>query len=330
MSQWRLPSLQVDFIVNQWIGHDGYELAGFSHRTLDDLFIRYCSLTHEHLGVSRAPGFSERDRITMALENANAQELTCLIESILAMLPRESAEWRTATREAQIRGWLSRIPHRATVDQPFWPEAPSEAVAPDLQSAPEGFLPSQVRESLQDQQRRGIEGWFASPTESVSGLTPGSEPNFPSDPFASHEGTHERRDFFISHASEDKDFARSLIRAVQALGASVWFDERELMVGDSLSESIARGLRNSWFGVVILSQSFFAKRWPRHELKGLIAREMRGDGSVLPIWHWVTEDEIREFDPALADKIALDSRTMTVDQIAESLYRRLRRSKHQP
>lgn len=329
MSEWRLPPQHVDFIVNQWIGHDGYELEGFSHRTLDDLFIRYCGLSPQHPGVPRVSGFSKRDRITMALESANAQELACLIKSILLMLPEGSAEWRTATREAQIREWLAQISHHAPVDGPLWPEAPSGAVAPDLRSLPEEFPPSRAREPQLNQRQYAVEDWFASPTEPIADSTPDLGHNFSRDPFASVKADRGKRDFFISHASEDKSFVRQLVLEIQARGATVWFDERELMVGDSLSESIAAGLRNSRFGVVVLSKSFFAKQWPRHELRGLIAREMGGGGGVLPVWHQVTEDEIKQFDPALADKIALDSRTMTVDQIAESLCQRLQRSRYQ-
>ena len=46
------------------------------------------------------------------------------------------------------------------------------------------------------------------------------------------------RDVFISYASEDKEVARALADALIALGLSVWFDEYELRVGDSLSRKI--------------------------------------------------------------------------------------------
>jgi hypothetical protein len=54
----------------------------------------------------------------------------------------------------------------------------------------------------------------------------------------------ERRwEVFISHASEDKDgFVRPLARALAQLGVSVWFDEFEIEIGDSISRSIDRGL----------------------------------------------------------------------------------------
>lgn len=55
-------------------------------------------------------------------------------------------------------------------------------------------------------------------------------------------------DLFLSHATEDKDgFVRPLAHALTALGASVWYDEFSLRAGDSLRESIDRGLRSSRF-----------------------------------------------------------------------------------
>jgi len=85
---------------------------------------------------------------------------------------------------------------------------------------------------------------------------------------------NDERDVFISHASEDKDaVARPLAEALIGGGASVWFDEYELRLGDRLRAKIEDGLRRSRFGAVILSHSFFAKRWPQLELDGLFALE---------------------------------------------------------
>ena len=64
-------------------------------------------------------------------------------------------------------------------------------------------------------------------------------------------------DVFISHASEDKDsLVRPLAIALRGLGASVWYDEFSLRIGDSLSGSIDKGLSNSRFGPVVISQNF--------------------------------------------------------------------------
>jgi TIR domain len=84
-------------------------------------------------------------------------------------------------------------------------------------------------------------------------------------------------DAFISHATEDKDtVVRPLAAALVRLGFRIWLDETELHVGDSLRKSIDAGLSKSRYGIVVLSKAFFAKNWPKYELDGLVARELRG------------------------------------------------------
>ena len=110
-------------------------------------------------------------------------------------------------------------------------------------------------------------------------------------------------DIFICHASEDKDeFVRPLAKALRAHHLDVWYDEFALDVGDSLREAIDHGLATSRYGIVVLSPSFFRKRWPRREMNGLVAREMAEDrGMILPIWHHVDHAEVVAFSPPLAD-----------------------------
>lgn len=131
-------------------------------------------------------------------------------------------------------------------------------------------------------------------------------------------------DLFISHASEDKDdFVRPLAEVLKSLGVKVWYDELTLKLGDSLRVSIDRGLVDSKYGVVVLSSSFFAKNWPQYELNGMVAREMNGEKVILPIWHRVTKNEVLEFSPTLADRVALNSSTESIDEIATRLADRV-------
>jgi len=111
-------------------------------------------------------------------------------------------------------------------------------------------------------------------------------------------------DFFISHASEDKDVAEPLVQKLEETGARVWYDSIVLTLGDSLRERIDEGLANSRYGIVILSPSFFAKNWPPRELNGLVTREDDGRKVVLPIWHNISADEMRRYSPILADRLA--------------------------
>ena len=107
-----------------------------------------------------------------------------------------------------------------------------------------------------------------------------------------NESNHSRKEYqvqydvFISHATEDKEeFVKPLANALIKQGLRVWYDEFELKIGDSLRRSIDRGLVNSKYGIVVLSLSFFAKKWTQYEIDGLVAREVNADSKViLPIW----------------------------------------------
>jgi hypothetical protein len=127
-------------------------------------------------------------------------------------------------------------------------------------------------------------------------------------------------DVFISHASEDKaDVVRPLALALQEAGLSVWYDEFELRIGDSLRRKIDRGLASSKFGVVVLSQAFFGRGWPEYELDGLVTKAISGDQVLLPIWHNVSKREVINYSPSLADRLARSTATHTVEDIAAEI-----------
>lgn len=116
----------------------------------------------------------------------------------------------------------------------------------------------------------------------------------------------EQYDLFLSHAFEDKDtIARPLYRALVANGVTVWFDEAELLLGDSLRRRIDAGLAKCRFGIVILSPKFLNKHWPQRELDALVARETAtGEKAILPIWHELDRDTLMQYSPALSDRLA--------------------------
>ena len=127
-------------------------------------------------------------------------------------------------------------------------------------------------------------------------------------------------DFFISHASEDKEeFVRELANRLRTAGVEVWYDEFSMKLGDSLRRKIDQGLANSRFGLVILSTAFFEKEWPQKELDGLVALEVAGRSRILPIWHKVSKDEVAKFSPTLADKVALNTSILSIDEIVKHL-----------
>lgn len=126
--------------------------------------------------------------------------------------------------------------------------------------------------------------------------------------------TMDKKDLFISHASEDKDdFVRPLANLLKQYGLDVWYDEFELSIGKSLSRSIDKGITNSNFGLLVLSKSFFNKNWTEYELRSLNSFEIENGDILLPIWKDVTVKEVRQFSPYLADKFALTTKDSIED-----------------
>jgi hypothetical protein len=132
-------------------------------------------------------------------------------------------------------------------------------------------------------------------------------------------------DVFISHATEDKeDFARPLAERLRSQGLRVWFDEFTLTLGDSLRRSIDRGLARSRYGVVVISPNFLRKKWPQMELDGLVAREINEVKSILPVWHNISAEEVHQYLPTLADRLAVSS-DKGLDFVVEEIIRAIRR-----
>jgi len=93
----------------------------------------------------------------------------------------------------------------------------------------------------------------------------------------------ERR-IFLSYSSQDGEFVERLAADLRKCGVAVWKDDRELAVGESLSDEIGNAIAGSlWFGIV-LSPDAVASRWVRLELDTAIALEVEtGAVKVLPI-----------------------------------------------
>lgn len=133
-------------------------------------------------------------------------------------------------------------------------------------------------------------------------------------------------DVFLSHASEDKDeIARPLANALTARGFTVWFDELNIRVGQSIRREIERGIREARFGLVIVSEHFMAKQWTQAELDALWGKKLAAqDDSLLPVWHKVTYDEVQQGLPLLAGLHALNTSTMSIERIADLLAKTIK------
>ncbi len=174
---------------------------------------------------------------------------------------------------------------------------------------------------------QGLKGSTNASIRKVPGALPemrevslSSVPSLIREPAPQTEEGNEAFDVFISHASEDKDtIVRPLATELINLKLKVWYDEFSLRIGDSLRQKIDKGLSKSRVGLVILSPSFIAKGWTNYELDGIITRAVSGEQILLPIWHNITKQQVIDFSPSLADKVARSTTSHTIQEIAAEI-----------
>jgi hypothetical protein len=122
---------------------------------------------------------------------------------------------------------------------------------------------------------------------------------------------------FLCHSSGDKDFVRQLAQDLRKSDVPVWFDEWEIMVGDSLNQKIGEGITESGWLAVILSLKSVQSKWVQKELNAGLAKELeKKKVFVLPIL--VEDCDIPVF---LLDKVYADFRRDYNDGLSRLLKR---------
>jgi len=117
-----------------------------------------------------------------------------------------------------------------------------------------------------------------------------------------------KRDVFLCHASEDKPtYLRPLIKALDKAGITYWYDEAEITWGDSITQKVNYGLTISRYVIVLISESFLSKNWPKRELNAALNLEAAsGEIRVLPILaNSSLRRKLEEDFPLISDKLYL-------------------------
>ncbi|CAN5351500.1 toll/interleukin-1 receptor domain-containing protein [soil metagenome] len=132
------------------------------------------------------------------------------------------------------------------------------------------------------------------------------------DPHTDTPAEHPR--VFLSHASQDKDrFVREFAGRLRDRGVDVWFDEWELLPGDSLVDKIfEEGLQGAEVFLIVISQHSIESGWVREELDGAVVRKIEKQCRIIPIviescaipevlkhTVWQRIDDINSYDPEL-------------------------------
>lgn len=132
----------------------------------------------------------------------------------------------------------------------------------------------------------------------------------------------EEYDVFVSHAWEDKEgFVDEFVAELEKLGIKVWYDKQRIKWGDSMRARIDDGLKKSKFGIAVISPDYIAdgKYWTKAELDGLFQLESVNGKMLLPIWHNITKQQVMNYSPIIASKLAMTTASMTAEEIAKEM-----------
>lgn len=134
--------------------------------------------------------------------------------------------------------------------------------------------------------------------------------------------SNEEYDVFVSHAWEDKEgFVDEFVAELEKLDIKVWYDKQRIKWGDSMRARIDNGLKKSKFGIAVISPDYIAdgKYWTKAELDGLFQLESVNGKMLLPIWHNITKQQVMNYSPIVASKLAMTTASMTAEEIAKEM-----------
>lgn len=127
------------------------------------------------------------------------------------------------------------------------------------------------------------------------------------------------RDIFLCHAWDDrKGAAKELHDQLESLGVSVWFSEKDVLLGTPLLREIDRGLASSRIGIVLVTPALLgrlrAEGIADKELSALLAREQ-----LVPVLHNTTYEALREVSPLLGSRSGLSTAEEPMADVAAKL-----------
>ncbi len=127
------------------------------------------------------------------------------------------------------------------------------------------------------------------------------------------------RDLFLCHAWDDRrGVATELNDLLEANGVSVWFSEKDVLLGQPFMREIDRGLAKSRAGLVLITPALLERVNNRgvsdKELSELLARDQ-----LIPVVHGTTYEEVRKVSPLLGSRHGLDTAEDSMQVIATKI-----------
>ena len=127
------------------------------------------------------------------------------------------------------------------------------------------------------------------------------------------------RDVFLCHAWDDRGgAAKELHDLLEARGVSVWFSEKDVVLGTPLLREIDKGLAKSRVGIVLVTPALLRRVQgagiSEKELSALLARDL-----LVPIVHDTTYEALRDVSPLLGSRSGLSTADDTMANVAAKI-----------
>lgn len=127
------------------------------------------------------------------------------------------------------------------------------------------------------------------------------------------------RDVFLCHAWDDRGgAAKELHDLLESRGVSVWFSEKDVLLGAPLLREIDKGLAKSRVGIVLVTPALLRRVQGEgisdKELSALLARDL-----LVPIVHGTTYEALREVSPLLGSRSGLSTAEDSMANVAAKL-----------
>lgn len=129
----------------------------------------------------------------------------------------------------------------------------------------------------------------------------------------------ESYDLFLCHAWDDRrETATELHDLLEAENVSVWFSEKDIVLGQPFMREIDKGLAKTRIGLVLITPAFLKRidsgGVSEKELSELLSRDL-----LIPVAHGVTYDDIRSVSPLLGSRNGLSTDEDSMKDIAKKI-----------
>jgi hypothetical protein len=129
----------------------------------------------------------------------------------------------------------------------------------------------------------------------------------------------ESYDLFLCHAWDDRrETATELHGLLESEDVSVWFSEKDIILGQPFMREIDKGLAKTRIGLVLITPAFLQRiesgGVSEKELSELLSRDL-----LIPVAHGVTYDEIRSVSPLLGSRNGLSTEEDSMADIAKKV-----------